>query len=248
VTTFVLIPGAGGDAWYWHRLVPELEARGHRAIAVGLPSGDESAGWSEYADAIERAIDARAAEAAARTDTDRPETKALVLVAQSLAGFSAPLVAERRTVDLIVLLNAMIPLPGETGEAWWSNTRSAEAEAAYFAEIGLPPDAAHDDNVVYFHDVPPDVVDEALSRGEPQQSWTPMTQPWPLAKWPDVPTRAIAGRNDRLFPLDFQRRVARERLGLEIDEIDGGHLAALSRPRELADRLASYVQELEPVS
>src|ERR1700704_2794952 len=106
MATYVLIPGAGGDAWYWHRVVPELQARGHDVVAVDLPAADESAGWKEYADAIEKAI-------GDRTD--------LILVAQSLAGFSAPIVADRRPVDLLVLLNAMIPKPGETGGAWWAN-------------------------------------------------------------------------------------------------------------------------------
>jgi pimeloyl-ACP methyl ester carboxylesterase len=235
MATFVLIPGAGGEAWFWHRLVPELEALGHEAIAVELPSGDDSAGWEEYADATEHAIDAAL--------EDRPPD-GLVLVAQSLAGFSASLVASRRKVDLLVLLNAMVPMPGETGGAWWSNTKSKEAEQAYFAEIGLAADAADDDKVVYFHDVPPEVVEKAYSRGEPQQSWTPMTQPWPLEHWPEVPTRALAGKNDRLFPLEFQRRVARERLGLDVDEVDGGHMAALSRPKDVAERLDSYVGDL----
>jgi pimeloyl-ACP methyl ester carboxylesterase len=231
MTTFVLIPGAGGEAWYWHRLVPELEARGHTAIAVDLPAGDETAGWAEYAGAIEAAIG----------DDGRGE---LVLVAQSLAGFSAPLVGERRRVDLLVLLNAMIPLPGETGEAWWSNTGQQEAEQAYFAEIDLPPDSAKDDRVVYFHDVPDVVVKEAYARGEPKQAWFPMTQPFPLERWPDVPTRVLAGRDDRMFPAEFQQRVARERLGLEADVIDGGHLIALSQQGELADRLERYRSEL----
>jgi hypothetical protein len=48
----------------------------------------------------------------------------------------------------------------------------------------------------------------------------------------------LAPREDRLFRRDFQRRVTRERLGLEIDEMDGGHLPMLSRPDELARRLA----------
>ena len=108
MATFVLIPGAGGDPWEWHRLAPELERLGHDVVAVRLPSGDEAAGWTEYADAVDEAIG------------DRGD---LVLVAQSLAGFSAPLVAARRPVDLLVLLNAMIPRPGETGNDWWANTR-----------------------------------------------------------------------------------------------------------------------------
>ena len=69
---------------------------------------------------------------------------------------------------------------------------------------------------------------------------TPLDEPWPLTCWPDVPTRVLSGRHDRMFPLDFQRRVARERLAIEVDEIDGGHMVALSNPIELADRLEAY--------
>ncbi len=46
--------------------------------------------------------------------------------------------------------------------------------------------------------------------------------------------------DDRLFPPGFLRRVARDRLGITPDEIDGGHTPALSRPHELADRLEAY--------
>ena len=35
--TFVLVPGAGGDPWYWRLLAPRLEALGHEAIPVQLP-------------------------------------------------------------------------------------------------------------------------------------------------------------------------------------------------------------------
>jgi pimeloyl-ACP methyl ester carboxylesterase len=229
VATFVLIPGAGGEPWEWHLLVPELETFGHDAVAVTLPAGDDRAGWSEYADAIVAAIG------------DRPD---VVLVAQSLAGFSAPLVCERRKVDLLVLLNAMIPLPGETGNEWWSNTRRKEAEQAYFATVGLPPETADDELAVYFHDVPPEVVAEAEGH-ELQQSMTPMGQPWPLDAWPRVPTCVLAGRDDRLFPAAFQRRIALERLGIVADEIAGGHMAALSHPRELAERLHACLVSMD---
>ncbi len=226
---YVLIPGAGGDPWTWHLVVRELEAKGHDAIAVQLPTGDDTAGWSEYADAVVAAIG------------DRRE---LVVVAQSLAGFTAPLVCARIPVDLLVLLNAMIPLPGETGDDWWADVGSGGARRAYIASIGLTEADAADDRVTYFHDVPDAVVAEAFARGEPQQSMTPMHQPWPLDAWPDVPTRVIAGRDDRLFPVDFQRRVARERLGIEADVIDGGHMVCLSQPHELVERLERYCREL----
>jgi len=228
MATFVLIPGAGGDPWEWHLLVRELEARGHEGIPVRLPSGDEAAGWSEYADAVVAAIG------------DRPPDE-VVLVAQSLGGFTAPEVAARVPVRMIVLVNGMIPLPGETGNAWWAATGSSVAANTYAASIGLPPGATDDERVLYFHDVPKRIVDEASSRGEPQQTMTPMEQPFALPRWPDVPTRIVAGRDDRLFPATFQARIARERLGLDVDVLPGGHMLPLSRPAELADRLVAYV-------
>jgi pimeloyl-ACP methyl ester carboxylesterase len=227
--TFVLIPGAGGDGRYWYLVARRLQAKGHDAVSVSLPAGDDSAGWKEYADVVVDAVGDRGG---------------VVVVAQSLGGFSAPLVCERVQADGLVLLNAMIPVAGETGEAWWSNTGQGDAMRDHLIGLGLPPEDAEDDDVVYFHDVPAEVREEAFGHGEPQQSWTPMTEPWPLDAWPDVPTRVLVGRDDRLFPAAFQRRVARERLGVEVDEIAGGHLLALSEPELLVERLAAFSTRL----
>jgi pimeloyl-ACP methyl ester carboxylesterase len=220
-TTFVLVPGAGGDAWYWHRLVPELERRGYRAMAVDLPSGDDDAGLAAYADAVHAAAEG---------------AQSLVLVAQSMGGLTAPLVCARLPVALLVLVNAMVPRPGETGGDWWEVTGFEQARTDAAARAGRTPDETTD----FFHDVPDDVVAAAMERPF-AQSGRPFEDPWPLPGWPDVPTRVLAGRDDRFFPIGFQRRVAEERLGLSVDEIPGGHLVALSRPVELADRLVSYL-------
>jgi pimeloyl-ACP methyl ester carboxylesterase len=143
-------------------------------------------------------------------------------------------------VDLLVLLNAMIPMPGETFNAWGTNTCSGPARREYHASLGLSLAEADDDAVIYYHDLPSELRAEAQARTWQDQSMTPLDEPWPLASWPDVPTRLLAGRHDRMFPLDFQRRVARERLAIEVDEIDGGHMVAMSNPAELANRLEAY--------
>jgi pimeloyl-ACP methyl ester carboxylesterase len=157
-----------------------------------------------------------------------------------MGGFTAPIVCTRRRVELLVLQNAMIPVPGETFNAWWSNTDSGSARREYHDSIGLEPSETDDDAVIYYHDLPPDLRTEAQARTWQDQSMTPLEQPWPLPAWPDVPTRVLAGLHDRMFPLEFQRRIARERLGLDVDEIDGGHMVALSNPLALADRLEAY--------
>jgi hypothetical protein len=224
MTTFILVPGAGGQAWYWHRLVPELRRRGHTAIAVDLPTGDEKAGLAEYA----------AATVAAATGQGQ-----VTLVAQSMAGFSVPLTVDRLRVPEIVLVNAMIPAPGETAGDWWDNTGQPAARREAEQAAGRDPDAPFDPATGFFHDVPPEVTAEAMAQGEPPQADTPFGEPWPLKAWPDVPTRAISTRGDRLFPLAFQQRVLEERLGLAPAVMDGGHLVALSRPQELAELVIS---------
>src|SRR4029453_5871906 len=98
------------------------------------------------------------------------------------------------------------------------NTGSAAAMSEHLVSLGLPAEAAEDAKVLYFHDVAQPTVEEAFARG-------------------DGPPRVIAGKEDRLFPLEFQRRIARERLALAVDPLPGGHMLALSQPRALADLL-----------
>ena len=204
--TFVLVPGAGGDGYYWHLLAPLL---GPDTVSVDLPAGDESAGLMEYADAI----------VAAAGDADD-----VTLVAQSLGGFSAPLAVDRLDVRRIVLVNAMVPKPGETFNEWWG-------------AVGVPEHEEWDEEKIFFHDVPEDVKAAVFARGEPQQADKPCGEPWPLDAWPDVPTSAITGRHDRLFPEALQRSYLHDRLGIEPTVIDGGHLVVLSYPVMLAEAL-----------
>ena len=154
------------------------------------------------------------------------------MVAQSSGAFTAPLVCTRTRVELLVLLAALVPAPGEAARDWWTNT-------GYQPVRG---DWSDDDASIFYHDVAPDLVVEALKQAR-RQSDTPAEEPWPLERWPDLPTRFLLCRQDRLLPASFLRRVVRERLGIKADEIDGGHCVALSRPDELAARLDAYRAE-----
>jgi alpha/beta hydrolase family protein len=225
--TFVLIPGAGTHPGVFASTIEALDALGHDAIAPALPLHDREARPSDHADAVAGAV---------------PPDAELVVVAQSLGAFSGPLVAVRAPVAQLILLAPMIPKPGETAGEWWGNTRHHEAIAEVLERHGpmsaWGPDAIAE---VFLHDVDPAVArDNERFQGAPREGM--FTEPWPLDTWPAVPTRVLVPTGDRLFPRDFQHRVARERLGLEIDEIPGGHLPMLSRPRELAARLVDLVQ------
>lgn len=103
MATYILVPGADGTAWYWHLVVTQLRDQGHTVVTVSFPA-DDSAGLDAFADAIISAVRSTA------PGLDGP----VVLVAQSLGGFSAPLICDRVPVDRIVLVNAMVPRPGES--------------------------------------------------------------------------------------------------------------------------------------
>ena len=160
------------------------------------------------------------AEAVVQAIGDR---RGAVVVGHSLGGFTAPLVSVRIPVALLVLVAAMIPSPGELFEEWWANTGYE--------------DTGEED--VFYHDVPPALAAEARRR-ERKESAKALAEPWPLEAWPDTPTRYLLCRHDRMFPPAWARRHARKRLGIDADEMDGGHYVSLSRPRALADRLVAY--------
>jgi hypothetical protein len=225
MATFALIHGAADVGWYWHRLEAELRARGHDTVAPDLPCDDDAAGLDDYVDTVGGAI-------GDRTD--------LIVVGHSLAGFTAPLVADRFGADALVLVAGMIPVPGEPPNDWWGNAYYNAASAAHAEQEGYA-DQLGDPFVTFYNGVPRELAEQAMSK-ERRQSDSWMAAPWPLDAWPAVPTKFVVCRDDRFFPPDLLRRLAKERLGITPDEIDGGHCAALSHPGQLADVLETYAK------
>jgi pimeloyl-ACP methyl ester carboxylesterase len=218
MSTFVLVPGAGGSSWVWSSVAPLLRTAGHEVVAVDLPGDDESAGLPEYTEIVVAAI-------GSRTD--------VVLATGSLGGFTAPLVCERVEVGALVLVNAMIPVPGETPGQWWDATGATAARDEAAAAGGYGP---FDVATYFLHDIDPAVAAE----GEPYQREEAdrvFASVCDFRVWPGAPIRVLAGADDRFFPVELQRRIARERLGIEADVRPGGHLLPIAQPRLVADYL-----------
>jgi pimeloyl-ACP methyl ester carboxylesterase len=212
MTTFLLIPGAGGMAWYWPPVAPRLRDAGHEAVALDLPGDDPSAGLSAYVDLALAAVSGH---------------EDLVVVAQSMGAFTAVPVCTRLAVRRLVLLNAMIPAPGETADEWWEATAWQQARRAAARAGGYP--EGFDLQTYFLHDVPPEVA-AAGAKHQREEAVIAFEEPCPFTKWPEVPTTVLAGREDRFFPFAFQNRVARERLTIDARPLPGGHLGALSQP------------------
>jgi Alpha/beta hydrolase family len=171
---FVLIHGAGDAGWYWHLVEQELRQRGYDTVAPDLPCDDDSAGLAEYADTVLEAIGGR---------------HRLIVAAQSFGGFTAPLIAARVPVDLLVLVAGMIPAPGEAPADWSANT-------GFDAVMGQQAQRYSGQDLVY-QDVPPALAEQARRHAR-DQSATPGHAPWPLDAWPPVPAGVLAGPRQRL--------------------------------------------------
>src|SRR5262249_27540865 len=163
-----------------------------------------------------------------------------LVVAQSLGGCSAVLVCEQGRVRMLVFVNAMIPVPGESAGEWWANTGWEEARVAAAHCGGYSPDF---DLASYFlHDLPPEIVEQGKAHERPEANVV-FGGACRVETWPAGSSHVVAGREDRFFPIEFQRRVAFDRLQASVDDLAGGHLLALANPRSLADQLLVYIRE-----
>lgn len=239
---FVLIHGAYHGPWCWDRLVPELEDLGHEALAVDLPIGDPSAGADRYAGVAVEAI------RVSGWDVGNP---ASVVVAHSMSGLMAPLVAERVRISMLVFLCAFIPRPGSSLDQQRQNEAiepAVDLTDPQFEDLGdgvrmIGPDTA---TRLFFHDAPPDLAAWAADRLRPQ-ALRVMAEVSPLTSWPDVPTAYVLCRDDRAVSAEWAREGAQQWLGVEAIEMGGGHSPFLTRPAELAAVLDGLVRR-EPGS
>jgi pimeloyl-ACP methyl ester carboxylesterase len=225
--TFGLVHGSWHGAWCWTKLVAELDALGHRAVAVDLPIEDAHAGLTRYAEIVSEAL--------SRVDDD------VVLVGHSFGASTIPLVARHRSVAHLVFLCALVPRPGgsvadrSASDAVYvpgfvGNTATRDDGASYWPDPGAAVRC-------FYHDCEATDAAWAVSRLR-AQSPTPRLEPWPFDALPDVPRTSILCRGERCIDPTWSRRMSSELLGVEAIELDGGHSPFLTRPVELARVLA----------
>ena len=226
--TFVLLHGAGGTGASWGLVRARLEAVGHRVLAPDLPNHD-GVTFADQADTVVTLVG---------------DATPVVLVAQSMGAYPAVLACGRLRSSALVLLDAMVPADGESAGDWWDATGQPAAQRRADLAAGRDPGAPFDAETTFLHDVPPEA--RSVVGGEAAPAGSLFVDAFPLAHWPDVPTTVVVTADDRLFPVAFQQRVSRERLGLEPVVLPGGHLAAVSQPDAVARVLLDVAEGLRP--
>jgi Alpha/beta hydrolase family len=217
VSDVVLIHSTGQGAAGWERVVHALADRGQTAHAVELPS-DPDLLAADYAELIRRQVGVAAAP---------------VVLAHSGAGPLLPATARALDARHQVWLAAWVPDPG----ASFVEDTSRHARAAFNPDwIGKDP--TEDDAVAaafLYHDADTTTLAWALSTRRPFLPLGVYGQRLPLA--PEIPSTYVVATSDRTIRPEWQRRMARERLGVEPIELPSGHCPNVSQPARLAEIL-----------
>ncbi len=239
MAVFILVHGGAHGGWCWNKIVPELESRGHRAIAPDLPGmGDDHTpigevslgGWGEFIARIARTAGAP-----------------VVLVGHSRGGPVIGEAAERvpeAVLGLIYLTAVLIPagmstmraFAGETSNLMEKVTTTSDGLAYIFDR-----DAARRG---FYHRAARADAEAALDRLCPEPI-APNEEPMSVTqeRWGRVPRAFIECTDDRALPLAFQRRLQQALPCDPVVTLDSDHSPFLCMPGELADHLAAIAAE-----
>lgn len=229
MTLFALLHGGLHDGSCWDRVAVELARRGHRVVAPDLPVDDDFAGALEWARVAIGAIEGARVGAASPDIVDD-----VVVVAHSLSGLCAPVIATLRPVRRMVFVGGLLPVPGQS----FADHLAANPDAISFPEpqehgggpFGLSWEAVREG---FYHDCPEALGRKALNELR-HQSFTVFIERCPIDRWPDTPSDYVLMRDDRAVGESWARRNAVDRIGARVIELDGGHSPFFARPAELS--------------
>ena len=234
---FLLIHGSCHGAWCWHRVLPALEALGHRVRAIVLPSHGR-----DQTPAAQVKLDhyARAITGALSAPT--------IVVGHSMAGYAITAAAEHdpRHIAALTYLCAYVPVTGLS----LAQMRKAGPRQPLAPAIRLSPDRISftfdpemaDD--LFYHDCDPE------ARALAQLCLTPqpvLPQETPLTLSPrsqSLPRFYIRCSEDRAIPPDYQATMAQDLPPRHRSDLAASHSPFFSMPEALAQRLHAIAQSL----
>ena len=223
VSDFVLIHSTGQSAAGWERLVAALRERGSSAVALALPTDEPGLMADDYAELVRRRAE----------NVDRP-----VVVAHSGSGVLLPAAVRALGARRQVWLAAWVPDPG----ASFDEEVERHAAAAFDPDwIGKDPvaDAAVAARFLY-HDCDEATLEWALGT---RRLFLPVAAfAERIPREDAIPSTYVVAAHDRTIRPEWQRHMARERLGVEPVEIATGHCPNVSRPDLLADVLVAAAE------
>jgi pimeloyl-ACP methyl ester carboxylesterase len=230
MSTFLLVHGSWHGAWCWERIVPLLEAGGHRVAAIDLPGhGVDTTPFFRIA----LGSYARRIEEIARELPEPP-----VLVGHSMGGTAITCAASRAPAcyRALVYLCAFVPLPGDS-VVWLAQEDAGSQVSASIRRrplsVRLRPGAAES---LFYGECSPEDAAGAAARLRPDPV-LPLFQKLGPGRPITAPRFYVACERDRALTIERQRAMA-SRAGIEcVVTLDTDHSPFYSIPDELAHRL-----------
>lgn len=227
---FLLVHGAWHGGWCWRRLIPLLQAQGHRVHAPTLTGVGERRHLLDATTGLHTHIEDVVAALEAEEFTDP------ILVGHSYAGMVITGVAEHLgargvAIRRLVYLDAAVPLPGES----WSSRHPPEVVASRIEAArpsgGLtlpPPDPA------IFGLAGEDR--DWVTRRQTPHPFSPYRAPlaFDAARWRAIPRSFIDCNQPPLATIDASRKRVREQGDWDIQVLETGHDPMISDPQGLA--------------
>ena len=235
MATFILVHGAMHGRWCWHKLVPLLEAEGHRVLAPDLP------GMGEDPTPLSEVTMSTWAEFIARLSREAGEQ--VILVGHSRGGTvisEAAELAPQAMLGLVYLAALLLPAGKKAFEAAVTEEARNAVETGQGASDGLSlrvePEAAR---ALFYNRASPEDAIWASARLCPEPiapNMVPLTVT--RERWGRLPRAYIECLDDRAVPIGLQRAMQAALPCDPVVTMDSDHSPFLCAPRVLAAHLA----------
>jgi pimeloyl-ACP methyl ester carboxylesterase len=236
MANFLLVHGSCHGAWCWRDVIPALEALGHQASAIDLPShGADATPMAEvtlplYAEAILAAID-----------------EPVILVGHSMGGYpitQAAAMAPEKVAGLVYVC-AYMPIDG----MGLGDMRKMSDEQPLLAAIRPSADRQSftfnpaDLERFFYHDCPPGTLEYAMAHLTPQAVKPQVTPVEGLAHAETLPRDYIVCSLDRAVPPAAQRDMAARLPEARRHKLDASHSPFFAIPGALAALLSEIAAQ-----
>jgi pimeloyl-ACP methyl ester carboxylesterase len=234
MSTYVLIHGAWHGGWCWRKVVPLLEAEGHKVLAPDLPGhGDDktvtaTVTLKSYADRI--------------CEVARAQAEPVILAGHSMGGVAITQAAEDcpKQIRALVYVCAFLPRNGDSLMIWatqdqGSMVNPSTTEQRADGTTVFKPEFSRE---AFYGNCSDDDVAFARSR-LCAQSAEPLGMPvvTTAERWGRIPRHYIECARDRAIALGLQQQMQKGSPCRETFSIDTDHSPFFSAPKKLADVL-----------
>lgn len=230
--TFLLVHGSSHGAWCWEKIVPRLEALGHRTLALDLPGhgADDTPWWRVTLGAYSRTV-----REAARGQGS------VIAVGHSMGGGVITQAANEEP-DLfagLIYIAGLVPQPGEAmlslirRDPIW---RGLKVPRYHAGTITVRPERVIE---TFYSGCDPADATAAAVRLSPQPLF-PFVQRITKPQGPTPPMAYVECLEDRTLSLDLQRYMHTRFTMSAVSALDCDHSPFYSAPADLVRHLAAH--------